>query len=96
MRLFKRSQASAPKCSFCETATAGPYTPNHIRRVGPEGLKPSGISGALTLCGRLVGWDLVSVEPTAETLTEMRTRWPDNPAARVCTTCDARFRAGAS
>lgn len=45
--------------SFCETATAGPRTPWHIRRLGPDGRKPGGIHPpATSLCGRVVAWDL--------------------------------------
>jgi hypothetical protein len=51
---------TAPVLSLCETVTAGPLAPNHVRRVGDEGLRPGGGIPGLALCGQVVarGWDL--------------------------------------
>lgn len=50
--------------SICETVTAGPLASNHVRRVGPEGLRPGGGIPGLALCGHVVarGWDLRAVD----------------------------------
>lgn len=54
--------------SFCETVTAGPTTPWHIRELTGEGRKPSGGADTPALCSRVVAWDL-EVEITAHHLT---------------------------
>ena len=47
-----------PQYAFCETATAGPRTPWHIRKLGAKGLKLGGGADTPSLCGRTVAWDL--------------------------------------
>ena len=49
---------SAPQYAFCETATAGPRTPWHIRELTAKGLKLGGGADTPSLCGRVVAWDL--------------------------------------
>ncbi len=48
------------RLSLCETVTAGPLASNHVRVVGPEGLKLGGGAPGAALCGRDLakGWDL--------------------------------------
>lgn len=50
--------------SFCETVTAGPQTPWHIRTVTDTGLHLGGGADTPALCGRVVAWDLrVEITP---------------------------------
>lgn len=44
--------------SFCETATAGPMAPWHIRELTDKGRKLGGGADTPALCGRAVAWDL--------------------------------------
>ena len=44
--------------SFCETTTAGPTTPWHIRPLTDQGRKLGGGADTRALCGRAVSWDL--------------------------------------
>lgn len=69
--------------AFCETVTAGPTTPWHIRDLGPGGvLYLSGIPlGGVAICGRKVAWDL-SVEITEHHL------------SHACRQCVEAFRRG--
>lgn len=55
---------TAVTLALCETSTAGPLTPNHVRQVGPEGLKLGGGIPTPALCGRDLrgGWDLRAVD----------------------------------
>jgi endogenous inhibitor of DNA gyrase (YacG/DUF329 family) len=46
------------KYSFCETATAGPNTPWHIRRLTEVGRMLGGGADTSALCDRNVAWDL--------------------------------------
>lgn len=77
--------------AFCEQRPAG--SPIHVRRVGPEGPRPSGAPGVTSLCGQPIRWDIVSVEPTAGVLDDFHARAKDNPWFWVCVDCDAAFRA---
>jgi hypothetical protein len=54
---------------YCESATSGALAPWHVRRVGPEGFKPTG-GATPPLCGRrwLNGWDITGRKVTAEDL----------------------------
>jgi len=56
------------KYSFCETVTAGPNTPWHIRSLSEQGQKLGGGADTPALCGRKVAWDL-AVEITESHLT---------------------------
>lgn len=50
--------------SFCETVTAGPTTPWHIRRLTEAGRRLGGAADTPALCGRAVSWDLqVTITP---------------------------------
>ncbi|MFE6967239.1 hypothetical protein ACFVAJ_19325 [Agromyces sp. NPDC057679] len=51
-------EKSAPVYTYCETATAGPTTPNHIRELSEQGMKTGGGADTKALCGREVAWDL--------------------------------------
>ncbi|GAB6901916.1 hypothetical protein [Kineosporia succinea] len=59
--------SSIPQYAFCESVYAGPQAVEHIRVVGPEGLKIGGGVKGPTLCGRTWpnGWD-VAGEVNAE------------------------------
>jgi hypothetical protein len=46
------------KFSFCETATAGPLSPWHIRKLTKAGRKLGGGADTAALCERAVAWDL--------------------------------------
>lgn len=50
--------------SFCESVTAGPCTPWHIRPLDDAGIKPGGGATTRALCGRQVAWDvMVEIAP---------------------------------
>ena len=51
---------SEPILAFCERSTATAFSKEHIRRVGPEGLKLGGGAPDTTLCDYPLsgGWDL--------------------------------------
>lgn len=55
---------TAAVLSLCESVWAGPLASNHVRRPGPEGLKPGGGIPGHALCGQVVagGWDLRAVD----------------------------------
>lgn len=74
--------------SLCETVTAGPLASNHVRRVGPEGLKLGGGAPGAALCGRDLakGWDLrvadaASIRRGAETVNDAGRPWVCRPCA---------------
>lgn len=46
------------KFSICETSTAGPETPWHLRKLSSVGPKYGGGADTPALCGRIVAWDL--------------------------------------
>jgi hypothetical protein len=48
----------------CETVTAGPTTPSHIRQLTGSGLFKSGGADTAALCGRKVSWDIKKLEPS--------------------------------
>lgn len=64
--------------AFCETNTAGPETPWHIRNLTETGMHLSGGADTLALCGRKVAWDVMPYEPDS--------------AAPVCARCNERIR----
>lgn len=47
--------------SFCESVTAGPSSPWHIRILTDKGQKLGGGADTKALCGREVCWDLKAV-----------------------------------
>jgi len=49
---------TVPQYSFCETVTAGPQTPWHIRRLTSKGRMLGGGADTHSLCDRKVAWDL--------------------------------------
>lgn len=50
--------------AFCESITAGAFTPWHIRKLTKQGLKLGGGADTPALCGRVVSWDRkVSLTP---------------------------------
>lgn len=79
--------------SLCETVTAGPLASNHVRRVGPEGLKLGGGIPGLALCGQVVarGWDL----RTTDVAEIVRLSQSINDAGRpwVCRRCAGKAMA---
>lgn len=83
--------------SLCETVTAGPLTPNHVRWVGPEGLKVGGgLRGPAlaALCGRDLagGWDVRAVD-VAE-LRRLARAGFDSGQQWVCESCTAEALGG--
>lgn len=46
------------KYSFCESVTAVPLGPWHIRTLTDKGMKFGGGADTKVLCGRVVCWDL--------------------------------------
>jgi hypothetical protein len=75
------SDAAPPPLAWCETAAATGR--EHLRRLSPAGLKSSGGSDTLTLCGLKPSWDLES-PVTPESLARLRT--PDR-YSYPCTGC---------
>lgn len=72
--------------AYCESSTAGPLTPWHIRRVGPEGVLPGG--GALApICNLAAvwigGWDIPGLTPSVEE--------NDRQGSGVCQRCVVEF-----
>lgn len=60
-------QPNKPQFSFCETITAGPETPWHIRELTSAGRKLGGGADTLSLCNKKVSWDLrVSLDPSID------------------------------
>lgn len=62
------STAQAAAYSYCETVTAGPMAPWHIRaRTADQPLRPGGGIRGEALCGRNLngGWDIPGREVTA-------------------------------
>lgn len=49
---------------FCETVTAGPLQPWHLRPPGTKGRCLGGGAGTPSLCGREVAWDIGIVATT--------------------------------
>lgn len=79
---------STPALSYCETVTAGPLAPWHIRsRPDGEPLKPGGGLRQPALCDRDLngGWDIPAPEVTPETLTRLSELRNGRPG--VCTRC---------
>lgn len=78
--------APAPRLAWCETVTAGPLAPNHLRLLEPgEDLRTGGGLFTPALCGRDLsgGWDLSIAEMPA-----VRHRHATQaPTARVCVAC---------
>lgn len=77
--------------SFCETVTAGPLSPWHIRqRPADEPLKPGGGVFTTALCDRNLngGWDIENVEVTTETLDRLQDADRNRPG--VCLRCAVR------
>ena len=75
--------------AFCEHSMAGPTSPEHIRRVGPEGLLPGGGAPGTALCGRdlLRGWDLPQPPVTAEAVHRLRSPRAGDGRVFLCGGC---------
>lgn len=83
MPLFGTKQKPpAARYSICETITAGPTTPRHLRVLVDE-LKPGGGADSPALCGREVAWDIREI-PLAEVPREIAYT---GAVGRLCTTC---------
>lgn len=79
--------ANTTELSFCETVTAGPRTPWHIRRRNhDEPLKPGGGLFVEALCGRDLrgGWDLPNAAVTDEAIARLN--------VDVCAGCVSKLR----
>ena len=58
--------ANAGALWLCETVTARPLTPMHLRRLSGTGPHPGGGADTLALCGREVAWDVHEFRPPAD------------------------------
>jgi hypothetical protein len=79
--------------AFCERISATASSPQHIRRVGTEGLMLGGGAPETTLCGTLLrgGWDLPS--PVTWTLVEsLSTPRPSDGRVFLCGDCAESYR----
>ena len=75
--------------SFCETVTAGPLAPWHIRtRPDGEPLKPGGGLFTAALCDRDLGggWDIPAPEVTLDTLAALAPA-PGDTRVAACKRC---------
>lgn len=57
-----RSKSPRPTLAWCETVTAGPTTPMHLRWT-TTGLHRGGGADGPALCGREVAWDTSETTP---------------------------------
>ena len=98
MHFLRRSRAALPDApdrpvlSFCERVNAGPASPVHLRRVGPEGTKLGGGVPGAALCGRDLrhGWDLP--QQVTDDLVERGAALPPGQPGRTCQDCVAVYR----
>lgn len=69
--------------SFCEPSGASTLSKEHIRRVGPEGIKPGGAIPGPALCGHDVsgGWDIPNLPVTPS---NFDTAAETNPTCAAC------------
>lgn len=83
-----------PAYSFCESTLATATSPWHIRRVGPEGLKPGGGVPNPALCERDLrhGWDL-KTEVTVESVQQGMVPRQGDGRVWVCNRCAGAFLA---
>lgn len=72
-----RQQNKVIKYSFCESVTAGPLSPWHIRTLTEKGQKLGGGADTVALCGRTVCWDLK---------VDLSTHHLNNSACKKCVT----------
>lgn len=81
---------SKPVFAYCETVTASPFSPHHIRQLTEVGLKLGGGADTPALCGRALngGWDTQLIPADADVLAESAespslysTTW------KLCRTC---------
>jgi hypothetical protein len=81
------------RLALCETMHAGPLASNHVRQLGPEGLKLGGGIPGAALCGRDLakGWDLR--ETTAEEVSRLAKSINDAGRPWVCRACAAKVAA---
>ncbi len=81
------SAPDAPPLAWCETIAANGR--EHLRRLGPAGLRTSGGTDTMTLCGMHPAWDLAS-PVTPESLERVR---EDGCYSFPCTRCVNEARA---
>lgn len=60
------TSAGAGALWLCETVTAGPLTPKHLRRLAATGPHPGGGADTPSLCGVTVSWDVHEFRPPAD------------------------------
>jgi hypothetical protein len=97
MRLRRRWPPAA-MFAFCERATATPMSQEHIRRVGPEGLKNGGGAPDTTLCGAPLqgGWDLTTAQTnhvTDAAVRDLSTPRQGDGRVFLCPRCGAAWPA---
>lgn len=83
----KNTTTHEGELSYCETVTAGPSTPRHIRIVGPTGLHTGGGADTDTLCGRPaahLGWDIKLAQDATQIQKEMDTTWAPGSVCKTC------------
>lgn len=95
MRLFPTfsrkgdsTEPPAPLFAFCEPVWATPTSCEHIRTVGPEGLKLGGGAPNPALCGLDLrhGWDL-KTEVTVESVTSLAAPRAGDDRVFLCPDC---------
>ena len=77
-----------PAYAFCEPVSATPTSYEHLRAVGPEGLKLGGGIDGAALCGFDLkhGWD-TSTEVTDESVTALATPRSGDNRVFLCPAC---------
>jgi len=85
---------SGETLAFCEPVTATPFSHEHIRTVGPEGLKLGGGAPNTVLCGRDLygGWDLRS-EVTPDLVLRLSTPREGDGRVFLCPECADAYQA---
>lgn len=87
--MFRRKRS--PRYAYCETVSAGPDTPWHVRQLTDAGMKRSGGADTPALCGREVAWDTIEVDLERVVRNHRR----PTGTLRVCAKCgDAAEQAG--
>lgn len=87
------AEAVTPQFAFCEPVTATPMSKEHIRPVGPEGLKLGGGVPVPALCGRdlHMGWDL-ETPVTADMVDRLAAPRPGDGRVFLCGPCADAWR----
>lgn len=89
------TQVAAPALAFCTRASATRTSPEHIRTVGPEGLRFTGSAPDSTLCGRSLhrGADLAR-PVTSDGVDRLAGQRHAGGAPVLCPDCVTTYRTG--